>query len=870
MKNENVKTALQNVIYICMIMSMTILSFLLVLLDLLLSWEIWMLPIIVAGTGICWTLFFMSRISHKTQVYVCGIFAAFLVFYYCIKINTTYDCGTLIVIMIFLLAFTREKPLLWFGIISSFLGLVFHLIVAGVAMQLTGRFDEVVRTVMLFFVIPFSAIVIERIVSAWDISERDYLEKIHELSVENERANNFLANVSHEIRTPISAVLGLSYVLQSEDLPQDALDKVRSISKAGHRASEQISDILDFTEIDMRKVALSNESYMLNSMINDLLVQLEETENYGLDLVIDIDPDTPAVLNGDEAKIKRVLYQLITNGYKFSKEGGVCVRIYPVKRDYGINLVIEVKDTGIGMSDDELDNIYEKFYQSDSGRARTKGGLGLGIPIVNGFVKNMNGVLTIESKPNEGTTVKLSIPQEVEDPRPGISVRDNKNCVVAGFLGFMTTGHPKIREYYMEMIAHLSTGLSIPVYRVQSRKELERIIAANNVSHLFVGTGEYLSNREYIDSLSQQMNVALVADRGFSSEVSAGLTILPKPFCGIQVANFLNREFNPTPADEKEYISFPGLKALVVDDEHMNLVVAREIFGRYGMIVSTANGGEEAISLCSENDYDIVFMDHMMPGMDGVEAMHRIKLNASKVNKEICIVALTANAISSAREMFLAEGFDGFIPKPIQIAEFERVLKRVLPRSAIVYTKVSGHKDTAAAAPSPSGNDKENVPASSENSDEIFTFEPEGGDDDIFEFDPVDASGADEDTAAESIPDMIAALKDRGLDTAKGIAYCGDDAGLYRELLADYAKNMDDKIAEMNRYYDERDFKNYTIRVHAIKSTSALIGANDLSEKAKALEAAARENDEEYIRSNHKALMDDYEGLLSFITGLLG
>ncbi len=837
------RTELNKVIYLCMILCVTILSILLIILDILLDWDIWMIPVIITSAAMCWIMSVKNLASQRARLYVCGIIGAFLVFYYCIRINTSYDCGTVIAIMILLFAFTREKLLLWFGIFSSFISLIFHLLVVHNTSGINTGLSSVVRTVMVFLMIPFSAFIAERIVIAWDIMEKDYRDRIKVLSEENERANNFLANVSHEIRTPISAVLGLSYVLENEDLPAEDIGKVKAISEAGHRASEQISDILDFTEIDMRKVALSNDSYMLSSLVNDLLVQLDQTDNYGLDLVVDLDTTTPAVLIGDESKIKRVLWHLIRNGYKFTKEGGVCVRIYPVKREYGINLMIEVRDTGVGMSEDELDNVYEKFYQADSGRARTKGGLGLGIPIVNGFVKSMGGVLTIESRENEGTTVKVSIPQEVEDPKPGISVRDNRSCVVAGFLGFMTTGHPKIREYYMEMIAHLSIGLSIQLLRVQSREELEKVVGSTKVTHLFVGTGEYLNNREYIDSLSKQMNVALVADRGFNGDVSPGLTVLPKPFYGTQVANFLNREFTGEVVEKEEYMTTPGLKCLVVDDEHMNLVVAKEIFSGYGMEVSTADSGGEAIGMCKEADYDLVFMDHMMPGMDGVEAMHRIKQDAARANKDITVIALTANAISSAREMFFAEGFDGFVPKPIQIAELERVLKRVLPKNAIVYTKEpQKRRKKEKQAPEPV------VEATS------ATEEP---------------SSAEAAPLVESAPaDPYAALTALGVDTAYGIDYCSGDTEFYDELLADYVSKKDEKLSEIQGYYDNGDWATYEIRVHGIKSTSALIGAASLSEKAKSLEFAAKDNNIQFILDNHADMKADYEKLMSTISEL--
>ncbi|MCR5092696.1 MAG: response regulator [Lachnospiraceae bacterium] len=843
MESGSVKTELKKIIYLCMITCMTILSIMLIVLDRLLDWEIWMLPVIVTGAAMCWMLYIMDVIPQRAQIYTCGAFSMFLVFYYCIKINTSYDCGTVIVIMIFLFAFTREKPLLWFGIAGSFLSLIFHLLVVKNTGGLNMGRGSVVRTVMVFMVIPLAALIIERLVSAWDVSEKRYLEQIDALAEENGRVNSFLANVSHEIRTPIGAVLGLSYVLENEDLPESALDKMQSITEAGHRASEQINDILDFTEIDMKNVAVSHESYMPGSLVNDLLVQLDQTDNFGLDLVVDIDVTTPARLIGDEAKIRRVMWHLIRNGYKYTKEGGVCLRIYPVKRDYGINLMIEVRDTGVGISEEELDNVYDKFYQVDSGRSRTKGGLGLGIPIVNGFVKAMGGVLTIESRPNEGTAVKVSIPQEVEDPTPSISVRNNKTCVVGGFLGFMTTGHPKVREYYMQMIAHLSAGLSIQLVRVQSRQELEKVVESAKLTHLFVGTGEYLNNREYIDQLAKQMNVALVADRGFDGDVTPGLTVLPKPFYGSQVADFLNQVFTGGNIDTVEYLTTPGLKTLVVDDEHMNLVVGREIFSRYGMEVMTAGSGQEAVDLCRENDFTLVFMDHMMPGMDGVEAMHRIRQDAARANREIRVIALTANAISSAREMFFAEGFDGFVPKPIQIPELERELRRVLPKSAIVFTREPRRRRRkGAAAPEPAAK-AQDLPAA-------------------------------EPAAPQAVPDApadrYAALKALGVDTAYGIDYCGGDTGFYDELLGDYVDKKDERLAVLREYFDNRDWKNYEIRVHSIKSTSALLGAAGISEAAKALETAAKGGDEAFITEHHAGFMDDYAKLLAAIAELLG
>lgn len=821
--NGRVDNELKNVAFLFLILAMTILAVLVIVLNRILDWELWVIPVIVVGIALCWGMYLSNQISSKGQLYLYGMSFLLLVFYYCVKAHAVYDCGTVLVIMILIFAFTRDKVLMGVGIAGALFSLIFHIVVAYTEHRLILTFYTITRTLMVFILVPLSAFLVDRIVKAWESTENSYLRTIDALTDENERVNNFLANVSHEVRTPISAVIGLSYVLQKEELPEQVVTKVNAISDAGHRVAEQISDILDFTEVDMHKIAIRNDNYSISSTINDLLTQLAQSEKKNLDLVVDVDPSMPAVLIGDESKLKRILWHIIRNGYKFTKEGGVYLRLYPIKRDYGINLVIEVKDTGIGMEDDVVENAYEKFYQVDSGRTRTMGGLGLGLAIVNGFVTEMGGVMSIESTPGEGTSVKISLPQRVAENRPYISVSGKEKCIVAGFLGFMTTGHPKVREFYMEMIAHLSSEIALPFYRVQSRAELEKLFATTGITHLFVGTGEYLANKDYINGLAKKINVALVADPSFDEEVDPQIVVIFKPFHGARVASFLSTSASKEDFNEEETISFPGLRALVVDDEHMNLVVAREIFEAYGMVISTASSGEEAIKLCESQEFDIIFMDHMMPGMDGVQAMKRIRENAARLKQEICMVALTANAISTAREMFMSEGFDGFISKPIEVNELERVLKGILPSTFIVYTREKRKDKKKAAAQQPNDAPK----------------------------------------------DSLTKIQDLGIDTAFGMDYCGGDKDFYFELLLDYADNYEDKINVIKGYLKDDDIRNYEIRVHGVKSTSKLIGAMDLSEKARLLESAAKNGDKNYIDANHGEFITEYEGLMKTVKEIL-
>lgn len=833
-----------NAAHMTILICFTVFSVILIIESLLMSWEKWAIILILAGIALAWTMHIQQTLPAKARLWIYSVLIMIVFFFYGTHLTSTFDAALIMVLVMMIFTMTGMKSLntLCVGTYyATFAFDIFTMIGEGEV------FDTLVisRAALHVIVVTVSAWVARTIIDNWSRVLGKSRVEIEELKNATERLDNFLANVSHEIRTPVNAVMGLSAVMEKEELPEAVVGNIKAISGAGHRVSEQIGDILDFTEIDMNKLTVTSETYMINSLVNDLLVQLSFAEDYGLELVIDMDPSIPASLIGDASKIKKILWHLINNGYKFTKEGGVYVHIYPIKRDYGINLVLEVTDTGVGMNDLEIERAYEKFYQSDSGKTRTAGGLGLGIPIVNGFTKAMGGVLAIESDEENGTVVRVSIPQEVDDAGPCISVRDRENCVVLGYLGFMTTGHQSVREFYMKEIANMVRGLGVPFKRVQSKEEFEKIIDSERVTHVFIGTGEYLENREYVDRVAAEMNVAVVADRDFHGEVGRSVSLLPKPFYGGQVANFLNHAFDGANANVDERMTCPGLKVLVVDDEPMNLLVARGIFETYGMVVSTASGGREAIEMCANEDYGVIFMDHMMPEMDGVEAMKRLRLNASRMHKELCIVALTANAISSAKEMFLSEGFDGFIPKPIEITEFERVMKRVLPKSAIVYEKVEDENKSSVQK-------KDSLPKKPSKPGVITAGLPGKKD------------------APEDKYSKYSALSKCGVDISHGLRYCNDDEEFYCQLLKEYARDPDERIRDLKTLFDMEDWHNYSIKVHSIKSTSKMIGAMDISNMAKQLEELSKKEDEPSVRKIHPDFMPKYEALLSAICGMLG
>ncbi len=840
MKNNSNSNELFKTAHIVILECYTIFSLVLSGEALLLNWEKWTIILIESGLILAWMLHFRKSLSEKIRLYLYSILMMGTFFFYGIHRTSTYDLAPVMLAVIMIYTMTGVSALIHLCIATYFVTMGYELF----SMTLAGEtFDSltVTRTMLHFAMILMAGWVSVTIISKWEQVMKKNDAEIEYLEDSSRRMTDFMANVSHEIRTPINAVIGLSSILKKEKLSGQVKNNVESISKAGYRVMNQVDDILDFSEIDMGRLSTVHENYMITSLIHDLILKLNYTEDYDLDLVVDVDPLVPAELKGDENKIKKILWHLILNGYKYSKEGGVYVRISAAKRDYGINLIMEVLDTGSGMTEDEIEHAYEKFYQSDSGRSRSEGGLGLGIPIVSGFVNSMGGVMSIKSTPGEGTHVTVSLPQEIADPDPCLEAEEKEKISVAGFLSFMTTENLKIRESYMEMISRLSKGLSVPFHRVESIKELKRLLETQEITHVFIGTGEFLENREYIEELSHKMNVALVSDRGFDYVPEKSITVLPKPFHGVQIVRFLNHNFRQDETIITHRMICQGVTALIVDDEPMNLMVGREIFSSYGIQVETANGGHDAVSICSAKKYDLIFMDHMMPGMDGIEAMKLIKNRYRSSDTEVCFIALTANATSSAKELFLNEGFDAFLSKPIDIAELERVLKRVLPRNSIIY---------------------QDLPVQEEN---------RGREDKDKEDTGIKNAGSKEKAAAgeDTGDDFYNRLEEHGIDTASGLKYCLNDHNFYRQVLLSYAEDHDLKTRELNGFYEADNWSDYAVKIHSVKSSSKMIGALNISENARILEENAKAGNGPEIKKHHPGFMEEYTALMENIVDVL-
>lgn len=816
----------QRAAHLLLLLCYTILSCALIGESLLMGWEMWAVVLLPIGVIAGWTLHIKNRLPMAVRLDIYTVMMMLVYFFYGIHETSMFDLAPLMITVMVLYSSTEKYGTIKICMFTYYLTMAYDFFhVVGSSTEDASLF---ISRIFLHLLLVFMAGRLLKTVVERRVRERESTEEmIARLEEINRRTEDFLANVSHELRTPINAVTGISSVMLKNETDPEKKKDIYTIQMAGQRLFGQIEDILDYTEIDNEKISISEEAYMISSIVNDVIseMQMQERE-YMPELIFDLDAAMPAVLLGDGKKIKKILRHLVNNAVKFTKKGGAYVRICALRKDYGVNLCITVSDTGEGISGEELEKITEGFYQTDGGRSRRAGGLGLGLPIVAGLVSYMEGFMQIRSEEGCGTVVSLSIPQKIVDEKPMITLKNRERLCLACFLKPEKYEIPEVRNYYNETITHMIKGMDVSIHRVFNVDELKALTGIYQITHLFIGTEEYEESSVLFEELADRMTVIVVADKHFVPLSGTKTKLLRKPFYCLPIANMLNAE---AAQDEFSFAEkrmlCPDVRVLVVDDEPMNLMVAEGIFREYEMQVRTVHSGMAALELCEKEDFDLIFLDHMMPEMDGVETLKRLRSLLTDSERSATIIAFTANAVSGAREMFFEEGFDEFVSKPIEMVELERVLRNVLPKSAVQYADKDDKTER--------DRNRQDDGQSEEIQEQLAADQTEQGKTDL--------------------------LEKAGIHTKTGLQYCLDNMEFYDELLLKFASDVDGKQADIDRLFGLKDWENYCIMVHALKSTARMIGADALSDLAKGLEDAAKNRNVEYIGMHHENLLVKYK-----------
>ena len=518
---------------------------------------------------------------------------------------------------------------------------------------------------------------------------KHYAELLEKAESANRAKSDFLANMSHEIRTPMNSIMGLCELSMAEELSDSVRDNCNNIYVAGRNLLGIINDLLDFSKIESGRMELRPDVYQLSSLLNDVIqMAMARKGQKQIEFMVDCDPSIPNHLYGDELRIRQIVINLLTNAIKFTQEGGILLRVRARKESYGVNLMFSVTDSGIGIKKENMDKIFRSFSQVDTKKNRAIEGTGLGLSISKQLVKQMGGFIFLDSEYGKGSTFTVVIPQKVMEDKPLAKIEENEKYNILAYFELEENNSSFAAKCYAEIIANMGEDLELSYNFASSLQEVKMCVADAAYTHLFISEVEYMQDKEYFDSIAEMISVVVVVNQSGQYEISAGIRSICKPFYVLSISTILQGEkpqFDGRRTQAAKRFIAPRANILIVDDNQMNLKVASGLLRPYQIKIETADSGKTAIELLKDRTFDMVFMDHMMPGMDGVETLKRIRVMERDVCKTVPIVALTANAVSGAREMFLKEGFCDMVAKPIEMSLFERVLQRWLPEELIEH-----------------------------------------------------------------------------------------------------------------------------------------------------------------------------------------
>ena len=520
-------------------------------------------------------------------------------------------------------------------------------------------------------------------------------KKKQEAIVAREAQARFLANMSHEIRTPINAVVGMNEMILRESNDDNVIEYAENIKSASTMLLGLVSDILDFSKIESGQYEIVEGDYDLISVIRDekLILNTRAGEKQ-ISIKLEVDPKIPSKLYGDDLRIKQIITNLISNAVKYTEKGSVTLKVHYETVDAdNINLKFSVIDTGIGIKEEDMAELFDNFKRLELDKNRNVQGTGLGLSIAKQLAELMNGKLSVKSEYGKGSEFTLSVPQKVVDKKP-------------------------------------------------------------------------IGNIEEV----------------------------------------LDKAKGESTMNKNKFVA-PKANMLIVDDNSMNLSVIKSLLKRTEIQVDTANGGKKCLELAAGKKYDIILLDHMMPELDGVETLQKIRENSNNPNKDGIIIALTANAIAGSREMYLEYGFTDYFTKPIQAEKLDELLLQYLPNELIEYE--------------------------------------------------------DEQNEVQVDEELLV------IDESVGLSYSAGSKEIYKEILAAFLEQSTEYLVELEEVYKREDWAQYGIITHAIKTNSLNIGASKFSEMSLRHEQAGKNSEVEFIKNEYahyilalKMLNDKVENML--------
>ncbi|MDR1050709.1 MAG: response regulator [Deltaproteobacteria bacterium] len=646
------------------------------------------------------------------------------------------------------------------------------------------------------------------------VSLRLLEKEARKAKVANQDKSNFLARISHEIRTPMNAVMGISELLlrMSDAIPAQAQNYVRNIKQAAANLLSIVNDILDLSKIESGKFTINEAPYRLSLLVNDLVniinVRLMEKP---VRFIVSVKSHIPDRLVGDVTRLRQILLNLLSNAVKYTNEGVVTLSLDAAETRRGETTILaEVRDSGIGIKPEDVKTLFGDYVQlNDSSRPKVQG-TGLGLAICKQLAQLMGGGISVSSSPGEGSVFKVEIPQKVETDSPMAEVDHPGGKSVLVY---------ERRTVFAESIHEALEDLGVPHLLVDEWQAFREAMAGSGFSHIILPVSQYKIIKRELLRAAPGSSVAVTTE-DLHPFLTDDVRRLYLPLYSRPLAEFLNNRDVPSETmsawQAQVMFTAPEARALVVDDIQTNLMVIEGLLKPYDIKIQTSSGGKEAVELIRQNDYDIVFMDHMMSDQDGIEATRAVRELEGDRFKRVPIVAMTANALHGMAEYFTSSGMNDFLPKPIDPNRLNSILRRWLPPEKISEIPVP-------------------APAAVSLAQTRYEF-----------------------------PRL------RGVDSAMGLTRSGDNLEAYLKTMKYFLKDVRDTPGAIRSANHRRDAKEIAFQAHALKGSCWAIGANILAEQATAIESAVALGDMASVSVQVDGLLRNLSDAIDDLSAFVG
>lgn len=627
--------------------------------------------------------------------------------------------------------------------------------------------------------------------------------------------SRFLANMTHEIRTPMNAIYGMSEMVLNETLSPEAREEAETIKQASSDLLSIINNILVYSKLESKKMELLSTRYNFRNLIDEVITSVESEYSHAhTDFTCFVDHSIPTFLYGDDIRIKQVFRYLLFSSLHQLSHGRISLDINCERNseEHTVTLKCKISETGRGLTTQELNTVFGAYYEYDSRQRSDFRGMGLELYICREILTLMDGSLKIESLEGIGMAIIFEFTNYVMNDLAIADVEEPSAKKVLIYMNSTTRENPWI---------HVMEDFKISPYYAPSVSIFKKFLEERTYTHIFVPESEYPSLRSSIEQYEISDITYIITDALHVYEDFGKCRIIRKPIYCLNVADVLNDKWdakNYLKPVEKKKVAYPNAKVLVVDDNLVNIKVILSLLETFKIKADIATSGEACLSAMDQKKYDLLLLDQLMPGMNGIETLHALR-NSGNINADIPVICITADFGADVRDRLIAEGFQDYVAKPIKDFYLDRILKAYMPDTLKVILENNETEDKK-----DSGKQKPDTPSKS---------------------DPVE------------------------IDTAKGIELLGGVKDVYYSVLNTYYTEGVHKLKEIPEELENQNYSLYTTNVHALKSSSASIGADGISGLFKELEMAGKSGDYDFLLQNTESTLRFFEQILAKVKEIL-